>query len=562
MYDTSLTVLENSVVQPTFPDCSDDGKTDCLLTTSAKWIKHSVLSFIRISIDFHSGVASECHKALYRRQSSALDTLNKGLGLLASLSDSCASRGEPASSGVAFHPKHTTAIAECSLKPVHSREKPVQGLARAVEEDDYLKPLFQAGTGDVDSTESAYAKQRGLKASRWWQDGGLMLILNKVLLLPSLTSKGKGVKLNASLAHSERISALAEVEKGEEGTSRLREEALREQGASLPLSERPIEREAVNQLSGLGLLVSEGCFGKAYERLSFDGRSVAGGVNTRPLAGLLAKTDPPPTTLYGLVSEATEYSYLLCSVDSSAHSAYDSYPIASSCSLSAGVKDGSSSSSALLAASSQLSSKRWFARAIVRISSTMSTESSTRNHFFDILEKIKQFRVSKLMVVTVGSSPKCIKTLGSTIPRPALGCVKPRADTNKSVPLIPPNTEPPKGRPVPTSKIVRAEERVNLVFGSMPIADHVVSFPVESEGAVDGRGITGLFGSMVGKLSSLERIDRQAALHAVTLEEIRVEISESSPLRPYISSLSLAKKNQRSQVPWASSEVSSQSCAF
>ncbi|GJR78923.1 hypothetical protein Tco_0149708 [Tanacetum coccineum] len=70
-----------------------------------------------------------------------------------------------------------------------------------------------SGTGDVDSTESAYAKQRGLKASRWWQDGGLMLILNKVLLLPSLTSKGKGVKLNASLAHSERISALAEVEK-------------------------------------------------------------------------------------------------------------------------------------------------------------------------------------------------------------------------------------------------------------------------------------------------------------------------------------------------------------
>ncbi|GKE70476.1 hypothetical protein Tco_1528548 [Tanacetum coccineum] len=28
--------------------------------------------------------------------------------------------------------------AECSLKLVHSREKPVQGLARAVEEDDYL----------------------------------------------------------------------------------------------------------------------------------------------------------------------------------------------------------------------------------------------------------------------------------------------------------------------------------------------------------------------------------------------------------------------------------------
>lgn len=74
----------------------------------------------------------------------------------------------------------------------------------------------------------------------------------------------------------------------EEGTSRLREEALREQGASLPLSERPIEREAVNQLSGLGLLVSEGCFGKAYERLSFDGRSVAGGVNTRLVSPLAA----------------------------------------------------------------------------------------------------------------------------------------------------------------------------------------------------------------------------------------------------------------------------------
>ncbi|KAK8610009.1 hypothetical protein V6N13_026553 [Hibiscus sabdariffa] len=140
-----------------------------------------------------------------------------------------------------------------------------------------------------------------------------------------------------------------------------------------------------------------------------------------------------------------------------------------------GVKDGSSSSSALLAASSQLSSKRWFARAIVRISSTMSTESSTCNHFFDILEKIKQFR-------------------------------------------------------------------------SMPIADHVVSFPVESEGAVDGRGITGLFGSMVGKLSSLERIDQQAALHAVTIEEIRVEISESSPLHPYISSLSLAKKENSHSI--------------
>nr|GEZ27717.1 cytochrome c biogenesis FN, mitochondrial [Tanacetum cinerariifolium] len=114
------------------------------------------------------------------------------------------------------------------------------------------------------------AKQRGLKASRWCQDG----VLNKVLLLPSLTSKGKGVKLNASLVHSERISALAEVEKG--------------------------------------------------------------------------------------------------------------------------VKDGSSSSSVLLAASSQLSSKRWFAYANVRISSTMSMESSTRNHFFDILEKIKQFKFHTL----------------------------------------------------------------------------------------------------------------------------------------------------------------------
>nr|GEY79000.1 hypothetical protein [Tanacetum cinerariifolium] len=281
------------------------------------------------------------------------------------------------------------------------------------------------------------AKQRGLKASRWWQDG----VLNKVLLLPSLTSKGNGVKLNASLVHSERISALAEVEKGEEGTSRLREEALREQGASLPLSERPIEREAVNQLSGLGLLVSEGCFRKAYERLSFDGRSVAGWEELIP-----------------------------------------------------GVKDGSSSSSALLAASSQLSSKRWFARAIVRISSTMSTESSTRNHFFDILEKIKQFRVSKLMVIIMGSSPKCIKTLGSTIPRPSLGCVKPRADTNKSVPLIPPNTEPSIGRPVPTSKIVSPWKARELLMEE------------ESPGC---------------SLSSLERIDRQAAINVVTIEEIR-----------------------------------------
>ncbi|GJT90170.1 hypothetical protein Tco_1079015 [Tanacetum coccineum] len=464
-------------------------------------IKRGLDAYFSDLHDFSSGgqINKKCHKSTGNAIGS--DRKEGGLGLLASLSDSCASRGEPASSGVAFHPKHTTAIAECSLKPVHSREKPVQGLARAVEEDDYLKPLFQAGTGDVDSTESAYAKQRGLKASRWWQDGGLMLILNKVLLLPSLTSKGKGVKLNASLAHSERISTLAEVEKGEEGTSCLREEALREQGASLLLSERPIEREVVNQLSGLGLLVSEGCFGKAYERLSFDGRSVAGKVNTRKQA------------------------------------------------KGSGVKDGSSSLSALLAASSQLSSKCWFACVIVRISSTMSTELSTRNHFFDILEKIKQFRVSKLMVVTVGSSPKCIKTLGSTIPRPALGCVKPRADTNKSVPLIPPNTEPPKGRPVPTSKIVRAKERVNLVFGSMPIVDHVVSFPMESEGAVDGREIIGLSSSIVGKLSSLKRIDQQATLHAVTIEEIRVEISESSLLHPYISSISLAKKEVKQTRP-------------
>ncbi|GJW61017.1 hypothetical protein Tco_0110352 [Tanacetum coccineum] len=94
--------------------------------------------------------------------------------------------------------------------------------------------------------------------------------------------------------------------------------------------------------------------------------------------------EPPDAEISLIIETDAPYSYLLCSVDSSAHSAYDSYPIASSCSLSAGVKDGSSSSSALLAASSQLSLKRWFARAIVRISSTMSTESSTRNHFFDI----------------------------------------------------------------------------------------------------------------------------------------------------------------------------------
>ncbi|GJX10235.1 putative reverse transcriptase domain-containing protein, partial [Tanacetum coccineum] len=44
---------------------------------------------------------------------------------------------------------------ECSLKPVHSREKPVQGLARAVEEDDYLQrpspPFFIWGSyGELD----------------------------------------------------------------------------------------------------------------------------------------------------------------------------------------------------------------------------------------------------------------------------------------------------------------------------------------------------------------------------------------------------------------------------
>ncbi|GJX55175.1 hypothetical protein Tco_0285072 [Tanacetum coccineum] len=83
----------------------------------------------------------------------------------------------------------------------------------------------------------------------------------------------------------------------------------------------------------------------------------------------------------------------------------------------------------------------------------------------------------------------------------------------------------------------------------MPIADHVVSFPVESEGAVNGRGIIRLFGSMVGKLRYLERIDRQAALHAVTIKEIRIEISESSPLHPYISSLSLDKKEVKQTRP-------------
>ncbi|GKC20770.1 hypothetical protein Tco_1022920 [Tanacetum coccineum] len=108
-------------------------------------------------------------------------------------------------------------------------------------------------------------------------------------------------------------------------------------------------------------------------------------------------------------------------------------------------------------------------------------------------------------------------------------------------------------------------EEIVSVFESGPIVSAFLvvyaycrscgQFPMEKEGAVDGRGITRLFGLMVRKLSSLERIDRQAALHVVTIEEIRIEISESSPLRPYISSLSLAKKNQRSQVPWASSEV-------
>lgn len=42
-----------------------------------------------------------------------------------------------------------------------------------------------------------------------------------------------------------------------------------------------------------------------------------------------------------------------------------------------------------------------------------------------------------------------------------------------------------------------------------PNSDQPMKNPVESERAVDGRGITGLFGSMVGKLSSLERIDRE-----------------------------------------------------
>ncbi|GJV15369.1 hypothetical protein Tco_1360692 [Tanacetum coccineum] len=60
--------------------------------------------------------------------------LARGLGLLASLSDSCASRGEPASSGVAFHPKHTTAIVGL---PVTVRDRilrcspPVVGTTRA-----------------------------------------------------------------------------------------------------------------------------------------------------------------------------------------------------------------------------------------------------------------------------------------------------------------------------------------------------------------------------------------------------------------------------------------------
>ncbi|GKE15914.1 hypothetical protein Tco_1423491, partial [Tanacetum coccineum] len=155
---------------------------------------------------------------------------------------------------------------DASLKPVHSWKSPYKVLAHAVEEDDYLKASIPS------VVEIEWARE--------------------------------GCELNASLAHSERISALAEVEKGEEGTSRLREESLKEQGASLPLSEWPIESEAVNQLSGLGLSVSEGCFGKAYEQLSFDGISVAGREELIP--GLLAKTDPTLTTLYGLVSEATE----------------------------------------------------------------------------------------------------------------------------------------------------------------------------------------------------------------------------------------------------------------
>ncbi|GJT84607.1 hypothetical protein Tco_1066324 [Tanacetum coccineum] len=92
---------------------------------------------------------------------------------------SCASRGEPASSGVAFHPKHTTAIVG---------QPSQENLLISRIKEDLLNPP-SLGT---------FPRLFGYL----------------VLLLPSLTSKGKGVKLNASLAHSERISALAEVEKG------------------------------------------------------------------------------------------------------------------------------------------------------------------------------------------------------------------------------------------------------------------------------------------------------------------------------------------------------------
>lgn len=44
---------------------------------------------------------------------------------------------------------------------------------------------------------------------------------------------------------------------------------------------------------------------------------------------------------------------------------------------------------------------------------------------------------------------------------------------------------------------------------------------MESERAVDGRGIAGLFGSMVGKLSSLERIDQEGKKDLI-IENIRL----------------------------------------
>ncbi|GJS26717.1 hypothetical protein Tco_0487337 [Tanacetum coccineum] len=68
------------------------------------------------------------------------------------------------------------------------------------------------------------AKQRGLKASRWWQDDGLMLSLASSFV----NIKGKGVKLNASFAHSKRISALAEVEKDWQNFWRLHEAKFKE----------------------------------------------------------------------------------------------------------------------------------------------------------------------------------------------------------------------------------------------------------------------------------------------------------------------------------------------